>query len=72
MIRQINRKPSNFFLINGKASEESVAIMDDDPFFDDFIVIDREELQKKLKLELNQDKLDKEEHLKNNSESVLV
>ena len=52
MIRKINRKPSNFFLINGKADEDD-DLMENDPFFDDFIVIDREELQKKLKLEVN-------------------
>ena len=69
MIRRINRKPSTFFLLNGAGDEQD---SQEDPFFDSFVVVDKDEIKKKLNLEMPQEKLDKEEKLKNDGKSVLV
>lgn len=74
-IRRINRMPSSYFLLNNQADAEKALEDKDktdeefDDLFDEFVMIDREELSQKLNLEISKEKLAKEEKVKNESAS---
>lgn len=71
VIRGINRIPGPFFLLNNqqedKRSHSSGSEMD---FDDDYVLIDKKEFQQRI--EVPQEKLDKEELIKNASVSKLI
>ena len=67
IIRGINNKPGAYFLLNNQKEKDKEVDLDDQDLdfddFDQFIVIDKEDLQTKLdeKLNANPEKLQKEE-----------
>lgn len=77
-IRRINRMPSSYFLLNNQADAEKALEDKDktdeefDDLFDEFVMIDREELSQKLNLEISKEKLAKEEKVKNESASQMI
>ena len=77
-IRKINRMPGAYFLMNNtnekaklieKDKNEAELDEDFDMLFEDFVMIDKEELDERLHLEVSKEKLAKEEKVKNSSAS---
>lgn len=77
MIRRINRLPGPDFLLNNIEDDKTDKMdsndLEDNEFdFDEFVLVDREQINEQLGLHVSQDQLDHEELVKNETESVLL